>query len=437
MSAVRKLDAALPLYLEVDSRIPLVSVSLLFRTGGMADPIGKDGLARLTLRALREGTERLDALAFETALDSLGAELSADVYTTSSAIHAQVLSRNVEGLFDLLGEMLATPRFPAEGLERVKRETVAELEETRDNDRELANLALRRKLFQDHAYGRLAIGRLSTIPTLERADVLGAHARLVRRENVVVGITGDITEARARALTEALSRAFHARTHAAETGLTLTEPQMPRGRHLVFVDKPERTQTQVLIGRLGTWAHDPDHMPLIVANAAFGGTFTARLMKEIRSKRGWSYGASSRLAIERVRHSFSMWTFPARETTRECVELELKMLEEFHDKGISERERSFFTKYLTRSYAFEVDTAQKRMAQALDVEALQLPNDYYATYLERLAGVTTAAACDAVRQRLDPRDLCVSVVGTQSDLLESLEDLITFDSVTVVPFDAD
>ena len=63
------------------------------------------------------------------------------------------------------------------------------------------------------------------------------------------------------------------------------------GRHLVFVDKPDRTQTQILIGGLGTSAHDADHVPLIVANAVFGGTFTSRLMQEVRSKRGWSYGA--------------------------------------------------------------------------------------------------------------------------------------------------
>ena len=41
-----------------------------------------------------------------------------------------------------------------------------------------------------------------------------------------------------------------------------------------------------------------DHrVPLMVANTAFGGTFTSRLMQEVRAKRGWSYGAYARAGM--------------------------------------------------------------------------------------------------------------------------------------------
>ena len=91
---------------------------------------------------------------------------------------------------------------------------------------------------------------------------------------------------------------------------------MRAGRRLLVVDKPERTQTQILVGTLGTSPHDDDHVPLVVGNAVFGGTFTSRLMKEIRSKRGWSYGASARAGIERQRQSWVLWTFPCRHGRR-------------------------------------------------------------------------------------------------------------------------
>ena len=89
---------------------------------------------------------------------------------------------------------------------------------------------------------------------------------------------------------------------------------MRAGRRLLVVDKPERTQTQILVGTMGTSAHDDDHVPMVVGNAVFGGTFTSRLMKEIRSKRGWSYGASARTGIDRRRQSWVLWTFPAATT---------------------------------------------------------------------------------------------------------------------------
>src|SRR5690606_32750779 len=95
---------------------------------------------------------------------------------------------------------------------------------------------------------------------------------------------------------------------------------------VVIVDKPERTQTQILIGCLGTRPSDEDHTALVVANTVFGGAFSARLMQSIRAERGWSYGAYSSLPIDRTRQAFSMWAFPKTGDCAPCVELELAML---------------------------------------------------------------------------------------------------------------
>ena len=45
----------------------------------------------------------------------------------------------------------------------------------------------------------------------------------------------------------------------------VAEPAMKAGRRLLVVDKPERTQTQILVGTLGMSAHDEDHAPLVIA----------------------------------------------------------------------------------------------------------------------------------------------------------------------------
>jgi len=213
---------------------------------------------------------------------------------------------------------------------------------------------------------------------------------------------------------------------------------MVSGRRLVFVDKPERTQTQVLIGSLGTQPHDEDHHALSVANAIFGGTFTSRLMREVRSKRGWSYGASARLGVDRHRQAFTMWTFPAATDAAACLALELDLLSTFVAKGITTRELSFIKRYLARSYAFEIDTAAKRMHQALDVELLDLPADYYSGYIAHVEGVTLETANGAVSRRLGAKDLLITVVGTASEILEPVRAAIPeLASHEVVPFDRD
>lgn len=415
--------------------LPLVSIILSFRTGGTWDPIGKDGLLRLMLRLLRRGSKRHDANEVDEHIDRLGAEVSVEVAPTSATLHAQVVARNLDAFVDLLAELLCDPAFDGAEFERLRRESEAELQEARDSDRGLANLWFRRSVFEGHPYERSASGRLSSLPSITLDDLRRAHAEVVRRGNVVLGICGDIDVDRARRIGQALLARL---PEGAPRAVVLPEPVDPVGRQLCFVDKPERTQTQVLIGRLGTHPHDADHVALALANTAFGGTFTARLMQEVRAKRGWSYGAYARLAIEKRRHAFSMWTFPAAEQVADCIRLQMDLWQTFHQRGISQRELRFFKNYLARSYAFEIDTAHKRLTQSVDLDLLDLPPDYYSGYLAHLAAVTLEQANHAVQHRLDPASCRVVVVGTADTSLEAVRSsIVGLDATRTVRFDAD
>lgn len=415
--------------------LPLVSLTVSFRTGGTADPEGKEGLLRLMLRLLRRGSKRLSASDVDDLVDRLGAAVSVEVAPTSSTLHAQVVSRNLAPFVALLAELLSTPAFDEQELERLRRESEAELQEARDSDSGLCNLWFRRSVFAGDRYARSASGRLSSLPNLTLADVHAAFARVVRKGNVVIGISGDISAERAESVHRTLIAGL---PDGAPATATLDEPAGPSGRSLVFVDKPERTQTQILVGRLGTHPRDADHVALSLATTAFGGTFTARLMQEVRAKRGWSYGASARLSIDQRRHAFSIWTFPAAEQAAECLALELSMWQAFYDKGITKKEHRFFKSYLERSYVFEIDSAQKRVTQSVDLDLLDLPADYYSGYLARLAAVTKEEADEAVRLRLDPTNFVAVVVGTADTTYDAIRAVIpNLGTSRVERFDAD
>jgi zinc protease len=216
------------------------------------------------------------------------------------------------------------------------------------------------------------------------------------------------------------------------------EPTAEPGRRLVLVDKPERTQTQILIGGLGTHPGDADHMALHVANTIFGGTFTARMTREIRSERGWSYGAYSSLPIDRHRRGFSMWTFPKAVDAAACIRLQLDMLRQWRDQGVTKEELEWAKSYLVRSHAFSVDTATKRVSLALDELIYDLPEGYYQAYIERIQAVSLEQANHAVRQRIPEDDLLITVVGTEAQIGGAVRDAIPdLGSVEVIPFDTE
>ncbi len=161
-------------------------------------------------------------------------------------------------------------------------------------------------------------------------------------------------------------------------------------------------------------------------------------MKEIRSKRGWSYGASARTGIERQRQSWVLWTFPAATDAGPCLKLSIDLLDAWVAGGVTPREIAFIQRYLVRSHAFEIDTATKRLHQGLDGELLSLPADYFTAWLDRVRAVTPESAGAAVKNRIHKDDLLVVVVGTASQVLEPLRAAIPgVSEVSVVPFDAE
>jgi len=422
-------------FVESSTVVPLVSIALSLRSGALADPDGKDGLSRITSRMMRRGCKGMTSPEIESAVDRLGGEIGFDVGPSTISLHACVIRRNLVPFCELLVRILGTPTFDEEELARLRRETVAELLETRDNDRALAGLAFRRALFDGHPYSRTAAGRPASVEKITRDEVVATYARRFVQSDVVLGFAGAITLEEAKTLGALLVRSL---PEGAQVANPLPEPTRRTGRRLFFVDKPERTQTQILIGTLGTHPKDPDHWPLVAATAVFGGTFTSRMMREIRSKRGWSYGTSARLSIERKRHAFTMGAFPAAADCAPCLELELKLLEDFVKDGITARELAFIKNYMIRSHAFEIDTAPKRLGQVLEAELLDLPADYHTGYLDHIRAVTLESANAAVRERLTPEHLVVIVVGTASEILEPVAKAIpNLLGQTVIPFDRD
>jgi zinc protease len=428
-----ELDGGALALLEASHAVPLVSLVFALRCGSALDPAGKEGLARLTMRLLRRGCEGMTSEQIDFRIDVLGAEMAVDTSPSTVAIHAQVIARNVDAFVDLLAKLLSTPTFPEVELARLRRETAAEIVEARDSDRAVAQKAMQRTLFEGHAYGRSSGGKTDSVARITREDVIGFYRQIVVQGNVVIGMAGDVTATRAPELARRLVSSL---PKGGPTPDEVPEPSMKPGRRLVVVDKPERTQTQILVGTLGTSPHDEDHVALAVANAVFGGTFTSRLMREVRSKRGWSYGASARTMIDRHRQAWIMWTFPAAEDAAPCLKLTLDLMAQWIGAGVTPRELAFIQRYLVRSHAFEVDTAPKRLHQALDVELLALPADYYTGWIGRVRAVTPETAAAAVRSRIQPENVLAVVVGTASQVLEPLKGAMPDASETsVVPFD--
>jgi zinc protease len=418
--------------IEESHALPLVDFELLFRTGGVQDPAGAEGLTRTTFRTLRRGTRRMNGPAVEEAIARLGARLGIDISTSYVRVHGSVIKRNLEPFFALVASLLAAPAFRAADLAQAKRETKAELDRLRDSDRALAGRWFRRTLYAGHPYARSLAGTTNSLQKTSVDDLRACYARHVVAPNLLIGFSGDVDRAEATRLVETHLGFLPTRVAPLER---IAAPRQKPGRRAIVVDKPARTQTQVCIGTLGIAAGDRRYFPLEVANTAFGGTFTSTLVQEVREKRGWSYGVYSRIGMDRQRDTFTMWSHPSAADAVACIALELELLERFTSGGLRKKDFDFAKKYMANSRCFEVDTAPKRLEPRLDVALFGLPTGYWDEYEKHLAAVTLSASRKAVAEVISPDDLVIAITATASDIVPSLEKLPGIRSVEVVPYD--
>ena len=356
---------------------------------------------------LRRGCESLTSEQIDFRIDALGAEMAVDTSHSTVAIHAQVIARNLDAFVDLLSRLLSTATFPEEELERLKRESVAEIIEARDNDRVVAQKAMQRTLFEGHPYGQSSGGTTQSVQAITVDDVRAFYRRFVVRENIVIGIAGDVTAAAGARARGAPRGGPAARESARPT--RSRSPRCGRGGGSWSSTSRSGPRRRSSSGRSARRPHDEDHVPLVVGNAVFGGTFTSRLMKEIRSKRGWSYGASARDGRRPPAPVVGALDLPCRRGRRAVPQALARAARRVGRRG-RDAARGRLHPALPRPVARlrGRHRDQARCTRPSTASCLALPADYFSAWLDRVRAVTPSGGDGGRQEPASTRRTCSS-----------------------------
>ena len=145
------------LLLERDASLPLIHTGISTRSGATEDPPGLEGLTRIAGRLMRRTAGGQSADQIDARIDRMGASLGLDAGHGGVALSGVVLERSFGELMALLEETLTAPGLAQDELERLKRETAAELTEILDSDQQLVQRWFLRSVFAGHPYGRTVI----------------------------------------------------------------------------------------------------------------------------------------------------------------------------------------------------------------------------------------------------------------------------------------
>lgn len=400
-------------WLVEDHSIPFTALEIQMRGGTSLDPADQRGAVNLMTALLEEGSGDLDAQGFANARDALAARFGFGARTDSIGISAQFLTENRDEAVDLLRLAITEPRFDADAVERVRGQVLSNIQANLKSPESIAANQFARLTFGSHPYATDGDGTMETVASLSRADILAAYKGAISRDRLYVAATGDITADQLGTLLDTLLGALPAKGASlpkrADWGL--------KGG-VTVVDFPG-PQSVIYFGHQGIKRDDPDFFPAYILNEILGGgRFTARLMTEVRDKRGLTYGISTFLAPQDYAESMIGQFSSANATTAEAIKIVQSEWQRMHDDGVTEEELAKTKTYLTGSYPLRFDGNGRIASILVGMQADGLPIDYAITRNAQIEAVTLVDIKKIAKRLLKPDALHFVVVG-QPDALQT------------------
>jgi len=403
--------AGIEAWLVREQATPLVALSYAFHGGSSQDQADKSGTANLAAGMLDEGAGDLDSKAFHERLENRAIELGFQVGRDYFHGSLRTLSENRDEAFDLLRLALNKPRFDAEALERVRGQEVAGLRRETTNPNNIASKSWWTTAFPDHPYGRQTKGTVDTVPRITAGDLRDYVRRVFARNELTISIVGDIDAKAAGAL---IDRVFAGLP--AKNDLKPVAAATPRGLGRRIVTDLDVPQAVMTFGGNGIERNDPDFMAAYIVNHILGGgSFSSRLYREVREKRGLAYGVSDSLVWFKRAAVVLGGTATRADRTAEALDIIETETKRMAEEGPTPEEMAAAKAFLKGTYALSLDTSAKIAAQLTQIQLDRLGIDYIQRRGALIDAVTIADA-KRVAKRLYGGGMLVTVVGRPKGL---------------------
>lgn len=398
-------------WLVEEPSIPFVALELRFKGGNSLDAPGKRGATNLMVGLLEEGADEMNARDFAEAKEALAAELRYDSGDDTVSISAKFLTETRDEAIELLRASLVNPRFDQDAVERVRQQVLSGLRSDATDPDEIVAKAFYGKIFGDHPYGSPDNGTIESVTALTRDDIVAAHKGALARDRVYVSAAGDIS---AEELGVIIDRLL---SDLPETGApqpadfdVVTEG----GVTVVPFDTP---QSVAMFGHKGMKLDDPDFFAAYILNTVLGGGgFEGRLMKEVREKRGLTYGVYSYLAARDHAELMLGRVASANDRIAQAIEVISDEWAKMARDGVTPEELEATKTYLTGAYPLRFDGNQPIARILVGMQMDGLPADYIETRNDRVEAVTLEDVKRVAAELLQPENLMFVVVGQPEGL---------------------
>jgi len=428
-----ELDNGLKVILVENNKLPRLSWTLSFNTGPITEG-DKAGYSGIFGQVMSAGTTSKTKDEFNEEVEFMGAAVSAG----ATSVFATSLSKYKIEVLDLMTDLLFNPRFPEDEFERAIEQTLTGLKSAKDSPDAIAgNVRGVVNYGKDHPYGELVTEE--TVNNITMQDLKAHYANFFKPNIAYLVIVGDIKTKEAKKLVKEYFGDWESGEVEKED---FVKPAQVTDRAIAFVDRPSSVQSVISISYpIDNKPGSEDAIKLSLLNRIFGGAgLSTRLNMNLREDKGYTYGANSSIGASRYSAIFNAGASVRNEVTDSSMVQFFREMEKISTELVTDEELAIAKSSAKGAFARSLESTSTIAQFALNTQLNNLPDDYYATYLQKIDAVTREDLLDVAKRYIRPNAANIVVVGKADEVADKLTQFgkLTFydDEANVVDRDA-
>ncbi len=405
-----------------------VALKVLFYTGSVDDPQGKEGLTKLTAKLMVEGgTQKMSYPQMLKALYPMATSVHVHVDKEQTVFSALVHPEHIKAFVPMLVDVLKAPLLGEKDFARVRQNALNDIDKRlkATDDENLGKEVLNRMLYpKGHPYHHFVGGTTNGLKAIQLDDIRAHHRAKFGKKRMLIGVGGAVTPEIQKMLSDALADLPEGDPRVE----VLPAAKAPPKTKVLIVEKPSSKSIAVSMGyphasRRGT----KDFSSLALVQSYFGEhrQFHGILMAQIRGLRGINYGdyayvenfvqeGWSRLPstnVSRRQQHFEIWIRPvAPKHLMFSVRMALYQLEQMTSAGLTQKDVESTREFLLGYSRLWEMTPMRRLGFALDDHFYGIEN-YLDAYRAELQTLDEKKVNEALRRNLVKGPINIAIVA--------------------------
>ena len=391
--------------------IPMIDIKITFDAGSNKDGDLK-GLSMITHSLLDEGTSKMNSEDIASAFESTGAIFNASANKDKSSISLRSLTEKkyLDPSVKMFLKILSDSIFPAHEINLQRERVISSIIEDKTDPGEVAINSFFKEIYGSHSYAFPTIGTKDSLQKIKRKDIVNFYNNNITVSNAKIVIVSSLSKKEVIDLSEKISKSL-SKNKSLKNKVNILNKN-PKEKYIY--KKFNSEQAHIYIGGLAIKRGSQKQLPLYVGNYIFGGSgFSARLMQELRVKRGLTYGVYSYLYPMKDTGPFIIGIETQATQAQESIKLIHEMLKEFYAKGPTDKELRHAKEAIINGFPLRVDSNSDILNYLSMINYYNLPLDYLSTFTSNISKVTKKDIMLAFKEEIDVSKLISLVVGNE------------------------